>query len=179
MTGAHYADRRRRTGSTSDRGGGFRVASVVVILLLAEFYLRPSLTDWRGMPDFLVLALLLVAIQQRPGAAAVTGLIAGLLVDVLTPARFGAAILAHVVVGWGASWGRRIFFADNVIVNAALFFAGTWVRDVLVQLLSGTSLTQFWVVAVWWAPIQGVTTAVTGVVIVMLFREWLAIRIDQ
>jgi rod shape-determining protein MreD len=179
VTGVRFVDRRRRVGSPSDRGGGVRVAAVVVLLLLAEFYLRPSLTNWRGMPDFLVLALLLVAIQQRPGVAAVTGLIAGLLVDVLTPARFGAGILAHVAVGWGASWGRRIFFADNVIVNAALFFVGTWVRDVLVQLLSGTSLSQFWVVAVWWAPLQGVTTAVMGVVFVMLFREWLAIRIDR
>ncbi len=155
MTGARFVDRRRRAGGLSDRGGGFRVAAVVVVLLFAEFYLRPSLTNWPGMPDFLVLALLLVAIQQRPGAAAVTGLVAGLLVDVLTPARFGAGILAHVVVGWGASWGRRIFFADNVIVNAALFFVGTWVRDVLVQLLSGTSLTQLWVMAVWWAPSKG------------------------
>lgn len=177
MTGPRFADRRRRVHGASDRG--VRLAAVVVILLLLEFYLRPSLTDWRGMPDFLILALLLVAIQQRPGVAAVTGFVVGLLVDVLTPARFGAGILAHVVVGWGASWGRGIFFSDNLIVNAALFFFGTWVRDVLVEILSGTSLTQLGVEAIWWAPLQGVTTAAVGVVIVMLFREWLAIRIEQ
>ena len=165
--------------SSSDRGEGVRVATVLVILLLLEFYLRPSLTDWRGMPDFLVLALLLLAIRQQPGAAAVTGLVVGLLADVLTPARFGAGILAHVVVGWGASWGRGIFFADNLVVNAALFFVGTWVRDVLVQVLSGTSLSQLWIEAIWWAPLQGATTAAVGIAIVLLFREWLAIRIER
>ena len=163
----------------SERGEGVRVVVVLVILMLLEFYLRPSLTDWRGMPDFLILALLLLAIRQRPGAAAVTGFLIGLLADVLTPARFGAGILAHVLVGWGAAWGRGIFFADNLIVNVALFFVGTWVRDVLVQILSGTSLAQLWVEAVWWAPLQGVSTAAVGVVIVMLFREWLAIRIER
>jgi rod shape-determining protein MreD len=179
VTGARFVDRRRRTRSASERGEGVRVAVVLVILLLLEFYLRPSLTDWRGMPDFLVLALLLLAIRQRPGSAAVTGFCIGLLVDVLSPSRFGAGILAHVLVGWGAAWGRGIFFADNLIVNAALFFVGTWLRDVAVQILSGTSLTQLWVEAIWWAPLQGASTAAVGVVIVLLFREWLAIRIDQ
>lgn len=179
MTGARFVDRRRRVRGASDRGDGVRVGTVMLILLLLEFYLRPSLTDWRGTPDFLMLALLLLAIRQSPGTAAVTGFIVGLLVDVLTPARFGAGILAHVLVGWGAAWGRGVFFADNLIVNAALFFIGTWVRDLLVQLLSGTSLTQLGVEAIWWAPIQGATTAAVGVVIVMLFREWLAIRIER
>ncbi len=178
MTGMRFVDRRRRLRGAGDRGRGARLAAVVVILLLLEFYLRPSLTDWRGMPDFLILALLLLAIQQRPGSAAVTGFVVGLLVDILTPARFGAGIVAHVLVGWGASWGRGIFFSDNLFVNAALFFFGTWVRDVVMQLLSGTTLTQLGVEAIWWAPLQGVTTAAVGVLIVMLFREWLAIRID-
>jgi rod shape-determining protein MreD len=131
------------------------------------------------MPDFMVLALLLLAIRQRPGTAAVTGFVIGLLVDVLTPARFGAGILAHILVGWGAAWGRGVFFADNLLVTGALFFAGTWVRDVLMQLFSGTSIGQLALEAAWWAPLQGATTAAVGVVIVMLFREWLAIRIER
>jgi rod shape-determining protein MreD len=179
MTGARFIDRRRRVRGAGDRGDGVRVAAVLVILLLLEFYLRPSLTAWRGMPDFMMLALLLLAIRQSPGTAAITGFIIGLLMDVLTPARFGAGILAHVLVGWGAAWGRGIFFADNLIVNAALFFVGTWVRDVLIELLSGTSLARLGIEAIWWAPLQGATTAAVGVVIVMLFREWLAIRIER
>ncbi|MEO5799147.1 MAG: rod shape-determining protein MreD [Gemmatimonadales bacterium] len=165
--------RRRRS---SDK---FRVGVVIGALLLLEFYLRPSLIEGRGMPDFLMLALLLLAIRQRPGTAAVIGFAVGLMVDVLTPARFGAGILAHVLVGWGAAWGRSVFFADNLLVTAGVFFIGTWARNLLVLLFSGTSPGRLLTELLIWSPLQGLTTAAVGVVIVMLFRDWLAIRMDQ
>ena len=118
-----------------------RVVVVMVLLLLLEFYLRPALVEiHHGAPDFMMLVLLLLAIRRSPGVAAVIGLIIGLVIDVLTPAHFGAGILASVLVGWGAAWGRSLFFADNLMVNAALFFIGTWVRDVLLLVFSGTPL---------------------------------------
>lgn len=156
----------------------FRAGVVIAILLLLEFYLRPSLVEGRGMPDFLMLALLLLAIRQRPGTAAMTGFAVGFMVDVLTPARFGAGILAHVLVGWGAAWGRSVFFADNLLVIAGLFFVGTWVRNLLVLIVSGTAPGRLLTEMLVWSPLQGVTTAAVGVVIVMLFRDWLAIRMD-
>ncbi len=165
--------RRRRT---SDR---FRISLVIAILLLLEFYLRPSLVEGRGMPDFLLLALLLLCLRLRPGTAALMGLVVGTIIDVLSPARFGANMLAHVMLGSGAAWGRAVFFADNLAVNAGLFFMGTWLRNMLVLLLSGTALSQLGVEAVFWSPLQGLTTAAVGVVVVILFRDWLAIRIER
>jgi rod shape-determining protein MreD len=174
VTAIRTADRRRR----SPRGARVRIALVIALLLLLEFYLRPSLIDGRGMPDFLILGLLLIAIRQSPGQAAVTGLVVGLLTDVLTPAHFGAGMLAHVIVGWGAATGRAIFFADNLLVNALLFFVGTWVRNAIVVLLSGASLSQLAVELLVWSPLQGIATAVAGVLLVLLLRDWLAIRIE-
>lgn len=156
-----------------------QVTVVIAVLLLLEFYLRPSLIEGRWVPDFLLLALLLLCLRSRPGAAACYGLIVGLMIDVLTPARFGANMLAHVLVGWSAAWGRAVFFPDNVIVNAGVFFVGTWVRNLLVLVLSGTTLAQLGVEAALWSPLQGATTALVGGVIVLLFRDWLAIRIDS
>ncbi len=168
-------DRRRRTR----RSDGVRVAFVLGLLLLLEFYLRPSIVDGQhGVPDFLMLVLLLLAIREQPGGGALTGFAVGLTLDALTPARFGANILAHVLVGWGASWGRSIFFADNLLVNAALFFAGTWVRDILVLLLSATPWRSLPAEALVWAPLQALSTAVVGVLVVVVFRDWLAIRIE-
>ena len=40
--------------------------------------------------------------------------------------RVGAA---HTVVGYLAAWGRAVFFADNMLVNAAFVAVGLWVRD--------------------------------------------------
>jgi rod shape-determining protein MreD len=169
------SDRRRR-GRTGDR---LRVAFVLVVLLLLEFYLRPSIVAAQhGMPDFLILVLLLLAIREEPGVAALTGFLIGLVIDVMNPARFGAGMLANVLVGWGASWGRSIFFADNIFVNGALFFIGTWVRDVLMLLFSGTPVGALPAEILLWAPLQSLSTAVVGVVVVVLFRNWLAIRIE-
>ena len=108
-------DRRR-----SRKGDRMRVAFVLGLLLAVEFYLQPSMIEpRRGAPDLLVLALLLLAIRRTPGVAALIGFVIGLVIDVLTPARFGAGILAHVLVGWGAAWGRALFFADNQIGRAS------------------------------------------------------------
>jgi rod shape-determining protein MreD len=175
MTGVRLLDRRRRGTRAGDR---WRLGAVMAVLLMLEFYVRPAVIEGRGMPDFLMLVLLFLALRQSPGMAAVTGLVVGLIADVLTPARFGAAILAHVVVGWGAAWGRAIFFPDNLVVNAGVFFVGTWIRDVLVLLASGTPPGRLVVEALVWAPLQGLSTAVAGVILLVLFRDWLAIRIE-
>jgi rod shape-determining protein MreD len=156
-----------------------RATLVIVILALLEFYLRPSMIEGRGMPDFLILALLLLCLRVPPGVAALVGLGVGFVVDVLTPARFGANMLAHVLLGFGAAWGRSVFFADNIAVNAGLFFVGTWVRNLLVLLLSGTTLAAFTAEALLWSPLQGLTTAIVGVIVVSMFRDWLAIRIER
>ncbi len=162
----------------SRTGDRVRFGFVLLFLLLLEFYLRPSLVEGRAVPDFLVLVLLLLAIRESPGAAAMTGLIIGLVVDVLTPVHFGAGMLTYVLVGWGAAWGRSIFFADNLLVNAALFFVGTWVRNALMLVFSGTPIAQLPAQLLVWSPLQALTTAAVGVAVVAIFRDWLAIRIE-
>ena len=64
-----------------------------------------------------------------PGRAALAGFAGGLIDDTLTPARFGAGALAHTLVGYLASWGRAVFFADNMLVNAGFVAVGLWLRD--------------------------------------------------
>lgn len=174
MTGFRAGERSRRTRST-DR---FRVGLVILFLVLGDAYLLPSVVSGPWVPDLLLLALLLLAIRQRPGTAALVGFVVGLVADVLTPANFGAGILSHVLVGWGASWGRSLFFADNLFVNFALFLVGTWVRNLLVLVLSGTSVPMLLMQISVWSPLQGLATAIVGVIVVLLFRDWLAIRIE-
>jgi hypothetical protein len=48
----------------------------------------------------------------------------------------------------------------------------------LVVVLSGTSWGALGAEALMWAPLQGLTTALVGTVIILLFRDWLAIRIE-
>jgi rod shape-determining protein MreD len=120
------------------------------------------------------------AIRARPGHGAIAGFIVGLVTDSLSPAAFGAGALAHTVVGYLAAWGKAVFFAENLLVNAAFFFLGTWLRDVLVLLVGqhahGSAL--YWQIG-YLSPIKALTTAIAGIVVLLLFRRWLNIRIGE
>ncbi len=164
----------------SRRHGQYRLVAVLLLLAVLHFALRPFLGDFRSSPDLLLLALLVYAIRAQPGQAAIAGFLVGLVVDSLTPVAFGAGMLAHTVVGYLAAWGKAVFFTENLVVNAGFFFAGTWLRDLLV-LVAGRHMD--WAAMAWqlafWSPIKALTTALVGVLVLMLFRRWLAIRITE
>jgi rod shape-determining protein MreD len=154
-------------------------AGVLALLVVLQFALRPFLIDARVAPDFLLLALLVFAIRVRPGHGAVAGLLVGLLTDALAPVAVGAGALAHTCVGWLAAWGKAVFFAENLLVSGAFFFAGTWLRDAL-MLVAGRQLdatTWLWQLAVW-SPLRSLSTAIAGVIVLAVFHRWLDVRID-
>lgn len=165
--------------SSRRRGRQWPVAVVIAGLVALHFYLLPWFGNSRAAPDLLLLAMLLVAIRSRPGVAAAVGFIVGLVTDVLTPARFGAGALAHTIVGYLAAWGRAVFFPDNLLVNAGLFAGGVWLRTLLVLLASRVEIGELLRVAFIWSPVQAIVTAVAGVIVVVTFRDWLAIRLDE
>ncbi len=163
----------------ADRGSRARFAVIVVLLVGLHFYVRPRLWDQRFAPDFLLLALMIYAIRTRTGNAAVAGFLVGLASDALTPARFGAAALAHTVVGYLAAWGRAVFFADNLLVHAGFIGAGVWLRDLIVLVSSGAGGGRVLRHMVTWSPVLAVSTAAAGVVTLIVFKDWLAIRLDE
>ena len=156
-----------------------RLMLVLGILLVLHFYVRPRLFDARFAPDFMLVALVVYAIRSRPGDAAIAGFVVGLLADALAPARFGAGALAHTVVGYLTAWGRAVFFADNLIVNAAVFAGGLWLRDLIVLLSSGTGGEDLVSRLAVWGPLHALTTAVAGVLVLIVFRDWLDIRLEE
>jgi rod shape-determining protein MreD len=158
----------------------YRLAFVMLLLVILHFVLRPFLADSRGAPDFLLLALLVFAVRARPGDAAIAGFVVGLLADSLTPIAFGAGALAHTCVGYLAAWGKAVFFAENVLVSAGFFFLGTWLRDAIV-LVAGRHMDQtalLWQLSVW-SPVKALATALVGVVVLVVFRRWLHVRIGE
>jgi len=152
---------------------------VMMLLVVLQFYLRPRLWDARVSPDFLLIALMLFAMRSSPGLAALAGFAVGLIADTLTPARFGAGALAHTLVGYLGSWGRAVFFADNMLVNAAFVAVGLWVRDLIVLLASGTDHRQMIVELTLYSPLQALTTAGFALVVLITFRSMFSIRLDS
>jgi rod shape-determining protein MreD len=163
---------------SSNRVSRVQVLLVMVLLLILQFYVRPRLWDARISPDFLLIALMLFAMRSSPGVAALAGFCVGLIADTLTPARFGAGALAHTMVGYLAAWGRAVFFADNLLVNAAFVAVAVWVRDFLLLLASGTSRGQLLTELTLYSPLQALSTGVFALLVLAAFRQWFAIRLD-
>jgi rod shape-determining protein MreD len=160
------------------RASRLQLAGVFLLLVVAHFYLRPRLWGPRVSPDFLFVGLMLYAMRSGPGAAALAGFLVGLTADALTPARFGAGALAHTVVAYLASWGRAVFFADNLLVNAAFVAVGLWIRDLLVLAVSGTGDRPLLAELAVYSPLQALTSALFALLVLVVFREWFSIRLD-
>jgi rod shape-determining protein MreD len=124
--------------------------------------------------DFLVIAVLLVSVRVRPGAAAVIGFLTGLLADAVTPATFGAGALALSLVAFGASWLKAVFFADNILLHASFFFAGKWAFDIVFLIAEhARPMGELVIQVVLWSPLAAAVTALTGLVVLVLFRGML------
>jgi rod shape-determining protein MreD len=163
---------------SASRASRIQLVLVMSLLVLLHFYLRPRLWSARVSPDFLLIALVFFSMRAGPGAGAVAGFIVGLVNDALTPAAFGAGALAHTVVGYLAAWGRAVFFADNLLVNAGFVAAALWVRDLLLLVASGTPQGRLFVELTLNSPLQALSTAVFALLVMAAFREWFAIRLD-
>jgi rod shape-determining protein MreD len=155
----------------------YRYPVIMTLLVLLQFTVRSHLGGDRIAPDFLLLALLIYTIRAEPGKSAAAGFIIGILRDAMTVASFGAGALAHTLVGFASSWAKAVFFAEHVFVKGCLFFAGTWIRNLLVLLISGRlqGSQVAWELLVW-SPLQGLTTAIVGVGVLWFFRGWLSPR---
>lgn len=160
------------------RANRWQLFVVLALLVVLQFYVRPRLWSARISPDFLMIALVFYAMRSRPGAGAVAGFLVGLAVDAMTPARFGAGMIAHALVGYLAAWSRAVFFADNVLVNAGFIAVAVWLRDLVLLTLSGVDEARLLTELTVYAPLQALTTALFGVLVLVAFREWFSIRLD-
>ena len=158
-----------------------RVQLVLLLstMVLLQFYVRPRLWGPRISPDFVFLGLMLFALRSTPGVAAVAGFLVGLAGDTLTPARFGAGMIANTLVAYFASWARAVFFADNVLVNAAFVGAGLWVRDLMILLFSGAGDRPLLAQLSIYSPLQALATAAFALLVLLASRQWLSVSLDS
>lgn len=148
-----------------------RGAGVFLFLVLLHYTVRP-LVGTRVNADFLLIAVMLTALDVRPGAAAAIGFATGLISDSLAPSSFGAGALSLSIVGFTASWLRAAVFGDNLLLQAFFIAAGKWCFD-LVYLVAerrlplGSMVAQLLV----WSPLSAVVTGLAGLMVAAVFRR--------
>jgi len=161
---------RRPQQQTAGTGSALLAWVGFAFLLTANFAVGP-LFSGRATIDFIVIAILFSSVRMRPGLAAVTGLLTGLAVDALAPGSFGAAALVLTLVAFGASRLKAVFFAEHVALTGLFVFAGKWLFDIAMTLLTGgTSGTSVIVTLLWWSPLSAVLTALLAVLLLTVFR---------
>jgi len=146
------------------------IGAWLVVLVVLHFTLRPMLA-WRVQVDFLIVALLLIAVNARPAIAAFIGFFLGVVTDSLSPAAFGAGALAMTLVGFASSWLKSVFFTENLALNAAFVFLGKWLFDV-VYVFAEHRMGGIDLVAqlLWWSPLSAILTAVVGLGVLVVSR---------
>lgn len=146
------------------------LVTAFLILVTLHYTVRPLL-GWRASIDFLVIAVLLLSVRMRPGAAAALGFVTGLVSDSLTPATLGAGALAMSLIGFAASWLRAVIFADNVVLHAFFFFIGKWAFDLIYLVIArGAPPLELLAQAGVWSPLSAALTAATGVFVMLAYR---------
>lgn len=144
--------------------------AVFLLLVALHFLVRPFIGT-RVSIDFLVIAVLLVAVHVRPGLAALIGFATGLLADSLTPLSFGAGALALSAIGSAASWLKSVVFGDNVLLQAVFFGAGKLAFDIIYLVVERRlGLGAYIVQVLVWSPLSALATGIAGVLVVAVFR---------
>lgn len=106
-------------------------------LVVLHFVLRISLGFGQLVPDLLLVALLLAAREIRAGYAAGLGLLLGVLDGAVIPFNLGTSALVLTLLGFAGARSRELFAGDNFVFLAVYLFAGKWLYDTLLYLVTG------------------------------------------
>ena len=133
---------------------------VAILMLVLHVLLRPALQDLPVSPDLLTGGVLLGGLVLRAGSAAGLGFAAGLVEAALTVGGLGRLTMVYTLLGYGSARSRDLIFADLQYFLLAYLFVGTWMTQLVLAALAGSSLT--WMFATVAAPVSALLTAVLG-----------------
>lgn len=111
--------------------------TVVALVLLLHFLLRPGLTALPVGPDLLVGGLLLAALRVRAGTAAVLGFCLGPLEAAMVLGDPGMYAFVLTATGYLAARSRDVLFADAPIFIVVYLFTGTWLARAALIMFGG------------------------------------------
>lgn len=117
-----------------------RVVVLTVGLILMHLVLHVALGLGREAPDLFVVALLLASRSMNVRAAAVLGMLLGLLEDAYSMTSFGSNVLAMTLLGMAGAKSRDLFVGDSKSFLATFFLLGAWVRFALVWAVTDSAV---------------------------------------
>lgn len=147
---------------------GFPV--LIGVLVVLHFVLRIGLGLGALAPDLLVVAVLLAARRMRAGNAAGLGFALGLLEGAMVPMQFGASAFVLVLLGFFGARTRDLIASDSAVFLAFYLFAGKWLFDVLLAVVTGGIFRGSVANLFFLSPLEAIYAAAAGVVAVAVYR---------
>jgi rod shape-determining protein MreD len=109
-----------------------RTLLVFYVLIVLQTTLGGAIGVQGIRPDFLLIAVLLIALHEGAAGGAVAGFVAGLFVDLNSVNTLGITSLANGLVGFATGTIADRLVRTSWITRCALAFAATALRDQLV-----------------------------------------------
>ncbi len=144
----------------------------VALLVVLHFVLRLGIGLQELAPDLLVIALLLAAREARPGTAAGLGLLFGVLDGAVVPFTLGASAVVLTLLGFLGARSRDLFAGDSYVFLAVYLFAGKWLFDALLYLLTGTAFASTPSYLLLISPLAALYAAASGLLGYAVYRAF-------
>ncbi len=121
----------------------YLVLPLLAIVAILQTTLVPSLAIWSVFANLPLLVVVSWGLLRGPREGALWGFIAGLMVDLLSGAPFGAATVSLIVVGFLAGLGETTVFRARIALPMIVMFLATIVYELLFLLI--VSISGQWV----------------------------------
>jgi rod shape-determining protein MreD len=109
----------------------YLVIPLLVVAAILQATVLPHLTVWGVFPDLPLLIVVGWGLLRGVRDGAVWGFIAGVAVDLLSGAPFGAATLPMVAVGFLSGMGQATVFGTHAVLPMLTMFLATIGYDLL------------------------------------------------
>lgn len=111
------------------------VVPLLVVVAILQTTVVPQLTVWGASANLPLLVVVSWSLLRGSREGMIWGFIAGLIVDLLSGAPFGAASLPMIAVGFLAGLGQATVFRAHIALPLVVMFAATVVYDLLFLLV--------------------------------------------
>lgn len=145
---------------------------LIALLVVLHFVLRIGMGLQELAPDLLVIALLLAAREARAGTAAGLGLLLGILDGAVVPFTLGASAVVLTLLGFLGARSRDLFAGDSYLFLAIYLFAGKWLFDTLLYLLTGQAFAPGASYLLLISPLAALYAAAVGLVSYAAYRAF-------
>lgn len=154
-------------------------ATVLLVLAVAAQSTLPRVAVWFSGLDFVLMAVVAVALRSGPGAGVVAGTLAGLVQDAFGTGLLGIGALGKTLAGFAAGAVAGQFMLGSPLARLAIYLGASLLHGTVVatflRLTSDAAVT----VSVTLAVAEALGTAAAGVTCEQVAEWWRLTRLRR